>query len=138
MGSQVWVPGSTGAAPPSAADFLKAVHAQIQAFAVQCQCERAVVEVLLHDGRSLRLRSFSAEPGFGWVTLYPVSEDADDEADDADADAPVNETLMLPLQSIVRIVMRRPDDEEPQRFGFVPPEVEADEPPAQSGSNGSS
>ncbi|MGI9658785.1 MAG: hypothetical protein ACR2OD_07745, partial [Gaiellaceae bacterium] len=114
MSGQVWVPGSAGApAPPSATDFLKSIHAQIQAFAEHCQCERAVVEVLLHDGRRLRLRSMSAEPGFGWVTLQPVPEDADSDTDgEADPDAPVEESLMLPLQSIVRIVMRRPDGEE--------------------------
>ena len=123
MSGQVWVPGGGGAPPPSVEEFLKGIHGQIQAFAEQCQCERAVVEVLLHDGRRLRLRSFSSHPGFGWVTLYPVAEDGGDGTADEDTDAPVEEALMLPLQSIVRIVMRRPDDEEPQRFGFVPPET---------------
>lgn len=122
VSGQVWVPGGGAAAPPSVEDFLKGVHAQIQSFADQCQCERAVVEVLLHDGRRLRLRSFSSQPGFGWITLHPVAEDGGDGSDEEGTDAPVDEALMLPIQSIVRIVMRRPDEEEPQRFGFVPPE----------------
>ena len=128
MSGQVWVPGigGGGAPPPSVEEFLKSVHAQIQSFAVKCQCERAVVEVLLHDGRRLRLRSFSSEPGFGWITLHPVAEDGGDGSEEEDTDAPIDEALMLPLQSIVRIVMRRPDDEEPPRFGFVSPELAAD------------
>ena len=121
VSGQVWVPGGAGAAPPSVDDFLKGVHAQIQAFTEQCRCERAVVEVLLHDGRRLRLRSFSSQPGFGWITLHPVVEDGGDGSEEQESDAPVEEALMLPMQSIVRIVMRRPEDEEPQRFGFVPP-----------------
>lgn len=120
MSGQVWVPGGAVSPPPSVKDFLASVHAQIQAFAEQCDCERAIVEVLLHDGRRLRLRSISPEPGFGWVTLSPFPED-EEAADDDASESPLEESLMLPLQSIVRIVMRRPDDEEPQRFGFVPP-----------------
>ena len=128
MSSQVWVPGGAGGAPPpSVDDFLKGVHAQIQKFAEECKCERAVVEVLLHDGRRLRLRSFSSTPGFGWITLHPIAEDGGEGTESESTDAPVDEALMLPLQSIVRIVMRRPDEEEPQRFGFVPPETVADE-----------
>ena len=128
MSSQVWVPGGAAGAPPSVEDFLKGVHAQIQKFAEDCKCERAVVEVLLHDGRRLRLRSFSSQPGFGWITLHPIAEDGGEGTDAESSDDPVDEALMLPLQSIVRIVMRRPDDEEPQRFGFVPPEpVDSDE-----------
>ena len=125
MSSQVWIPGSgvSGDDPSSSVDdFLKRVHMQIQNFVEQCQCERAVVEVLLHDGRRLRLRSLSSEPGFGWVTLHPIPEDGGDGSDEEESDTPVDEALILPLQSILRIVMRRPDNEEPQRFGFVPPE----------------
>jgi hypothetical protein len=118
MSGQVWTPDGAAAPPPSVKEFLAGVHAQIQAFADQCDCERAIVEVMLHDGRRLRLRAISAEPGFGWVTLQPFPEDIDDDA----TDGPVEESLILPLQSIVRIVMRRPEDEEPQRFGFVPPD----------------
>jgi hypothetical protein len=120
MSSQVWVPGAAASPPPSVEDFLKRVHAQIQSFAEQCKCERAVVEVLLHDGRRLRLHSFSPEPGLGWVTLRPFPEEGDEPAE-PEEDPPVHETLMLPLQSIVRIVMTSPEEEEPHRFGFVLP-----------------
>ena len=77
MSGQVWTPGGVAAPPPSVKDFLSGVHAQIQAFAAQCDCERAIVEVMLHDGRRLRLRSISDKPGFGWVTLQPFPDDDD-------------------------------------------------------------
>ncbi len=121
MSSQLWVPGAGAPPPPSVEEFLKRVHVQIQAFAEQCDCERAVVEVLLHDGRRLRLHSFSPEPGLGWVTLRPFPEE-DEQPPDSIEEPPVHETLMLPLQSIVRIVIKRPEEEEPHRFGFVLPE----------------
>jgi hypothetical protein len=122
MSSQVWVPGAPAALPPpSVEDFLKRVHAQIQAFAQQCDCERAIVEVVLHDGRRLRLHSFSPEPGFGWVTLRPFPDD-DGDLPEGDEELAVEETLMTPLQSIVRISMKKPPEEESHRFGFVSPE----------------
>lgn len=122
MSSQVWVPGAPAApAPPSVEDFLKRVHAQIEAFAQQCDCERAIVEVVLHDGRRLRLHSFSPEPGFGWVTLRSFPED-DEDLPEGDEELAVEETLMAPLQSIVRISIKKPPEEEPLRFGFVPPD----------------
>ena len=127
MSNEVWVPGAPAApAPPSVEDFLKRVQAQIQEFARQCDCERAIVEVLLHDGRRLRLHSFSPEPGFGWVTLRPFPED-DEDLPEGDAELDVEETLMAPLQSIVRISIKKPPEEEPHRFGFVPPDID-DEP----------
>lgn len=125
MSGEVWIPGTAAAQPPSVEDFIKRVHAQIQVFAKECKCERAVVEVLLHDGRRLRLHSLSPEPGLGWVTLRPFPDD-DEKPLDAGEDTPVRETLMLPLQSIVRIVMRSPEEEEQHPFGFVTPEDEED------------
>jgi hypothetical protein len=55
------------------------------------------------------------------VTLRPFPED-DDDLPKGDEELAVEETLMAPLQSIVRISMKKPPEEEPHRFGFVSPE----------------
>lgn len=116
--SQLWIPGAPGAPPPSVEEFIQRVHAQIAKFTTECNCEQVEVDVLLHDGRRLRLHSISPEPGFGWVTLRPFPEQEEGEPDDDEH--VLHEELMVPLQSIIRIVTKHPQEE--PRFGFVAPE----------------
>ncbi len=123
--SQLWIPGGPGAPPSSVDEFIKRVHAQIQKFASECDCEQVEVDVLLHDGRRFRLHSLSPEPGFGWVTLRPFSDGGDAEDGESRADVEhLGERLMVPLQSIVRFALHHPEQE--RRFGFVAPETETE------------
>jgi hypothetical protein len=111
----LWVPGVAGGPPPSVDEFLARVHDQIQGFRDTCGCEQVTVEVLLHDGTSLQLASMAPEPGYGWVTLNPVPEDADG------PEGP--RVVLVPLGSVVRIVVEVA--ERPTRVGFSLPEAGA-------------
>ena len=63
---ELWVPGS---AEPSMDRFVDRVHAQIERYTSTHGADRSEVEVELAGGERLTLRSLSAEPGFGFVTL---------------------------------------------------------------------
>jgi hypothetical protein len=117
MSSSLWIPGVPPGPPPSVDEFLKRVHAQIQAFAQECACDEVEVAAQLFDGRTLRLQAILPEPGFGWVTLRPFPED-DEDGVITDDELPLD-VVMVPVGSIVRIHLRRPAPG--QRFGFSAP-----------------
>ena len=66
MSPDLWVPG---AAEPSLDDLVTRIHRQIEAYTTTHSAERSHVEIELADGERLTLRSLSAEPGFGFLTL---------------------------------------------------------------------
>jgi hypothetical protein len=86
--AEVWHPGSAGPVD----DLVNRIHLRIEAFAKE-HGKQALVEVRLRDGPSTVVRSISAEPGSGFVTLCPHSE---------------------------RITLRAADEREP--FGFSLPD----------------
>ena len=102
---ELWVPG---AAAPSLEDFVERLQKQIEAYAAAAG-GHAGVEVELHDGSVLKLLGIAPEPGYGFVTLLPHGEEGGDP-----------ERLIIPVGSIVRIRLSRP--EEHLRFGFAAPE----------------
>ena len=65
--------------------------------------EDASVEIELHDGARYLLESLAPEPGFGFVTLRPHPDPGDPPFE-----------VIVPLASITRITLRRPE----QRPGF--------------------
>jgi hypothetical protein len=71
-----------------------------------------VVEVELVDTVRFVLERIEPEPGFGMVTLYVQSEDAD---------AP--QALIVPLGSIRRIELRSAPEERLAHFGFSVPDT---------------
>jgi hypothetical protein len=99
LSPELWVPG---AAEPSLDDFVGRIHRQIEEYTASHSSERSHVEVELADGERLTLRSLSAEPGFGFLTLS-VDEGQ----------------LIVPVGSIRRITLGPADDD--QKPGFALP-----------------
>jgi hypothetical protein len=99
--SDLWIPGSSGPLD----DLVARVQLRIEAFTERTGAQ-AVVQVELRDGTTATLRSLSAEPGFGFVTLSPHAEDGGEEE------------WIVPVAAVSRIVLRRAEEREP--FGFSP------------------
>jgi hypothetical protein len=101
--TEVWHPGSAGPVD----DLVNRIHLQIEAFAAE-HGKQALVEVKLRDGPSTVVRSISAEPGSGFVTLCPHSDDGDEEE------------WIVHVAAVERITLRVAEEREP--FGFTLPE----------------
>ena len=99
--SELWVPGASG----SLDGLVARIQVQIEAFAERTGAQ-AVVEVELRDGSRAVLRSFDAEPGFGFLTLVPFRDDGADEE------------WIVPVGAVARMALRRAEEREP--FGFSP------------------
>jgi hypothetical protein len=104
LSPDLWVPG---AAEPSLDDLVDRIHRQIEHYTSTHAGERSHVEVELADGERLTLRSISAEPGFGFLTLAVHSGDGDPEE------------LIVPVGAIRRIALGPAD--ETRRPGFALP-----------------
>jgi hypothetical protein len=92
-----------------AEDFVGRLHREIERFAGEREIPKAVVEIELRDGSRFTLERLSPEPGYGFITLTPVSgEDLPDE-------------LIVPIGAIGRIELSMAADE-PGRFGFSVPQ----------------
>ena len=98
----IWVPG---APQPSLEDFIARLHKHIERFAREHGGGQVAVEVELRDGAVLSLASIHAEPGYGFVTLCPHSED--DRA----------EEVIVPVGAIARLTLGTLEQHEP--FGFT-------------------
>jgi hypothetical protein len=107
LSPDVWVPGS---AEPSLDGFVSRVLRRIEQYTATHSAERTHVEVELGDGERLTLRSLSAEPGYGFLTLAVHS---------AEGDA---EELIVPVGAIRRISLGPAD--EARHSGFALPSKE--------------
>jgi hypothetical protein len=113
LSPDLWVPG---AAEPSLDGFVDRVHRQIEHYTATHSAEQTHVEVELGDGERLTLRSLSAEPGYGFLTLSVHA---------ADGDA---EEHVVPIGAIRRIALGPAD--ESRRPGFALSEEIGPEPAA--------
>jgi hypothetical protein len=102
--SNVWLPGAAGPLD----DLVTRIHLRIEAFVAE-HGKQALVEVELRDGPTAALRSISAEPGSGFVTLRPHG------------DGGAEEEWIVPVAAIARITLRAGEEREP--FGFAAPDV---------------
>jgi hypothetical protein len=111
----LWVPGAAG---PSLEDFVGRLNKTIESFAVRRGWDQAVVEVQLHDGTHFTVHSIKPEPGYGFLTLCPYPEDAEQpwpkKGDDGECPP---EELIVPVGSIVRITLGEVEERH-ARFGF--------------------
>jgi hypothetical protein len=98
---ELWTPGMIGPLE----EFVGRIHRRIESFAREHGVE-AMVEVELADGSLHRLKSISAEPGFGFVTFRPHS------------DAERYE-LIVPLGAVRQITITEVEPE--RRIGFSLP-----------------
>jgi hypothetical protein len=85
-------------------ELVKRIHRRIEAFAEEHGIPEAAVTIELFDGSLHRLRSLSAEPGFGFISFCPHCIDG----------AP--EELIVPLGAVREIRVGLPEPE--QRLGF--------------------
>jgi hypothetical protein len=99
---EVWVPGSAGPLD----QFVDRLHRRIEDYGRRKELDEVAVEIELVDGAVFAVRSISAEPGFGFITMCPHPE-----ADGEDED------VILPIGSIRRITLGRPEPAR-ARFGF--------------------
>ena len=113
MSPDLWVPG---AAEPSLDGFVYRVHRQIERYTATHSADLTHVEVELGDGERLTLRSLSAEPGYGFLTLS------------VDAGKTLAEDQIVPVGAIRRIALGPAD--ESRRPGFALPKEVGPEPAA--------
>lgn len=106
--SELWIPGAAGPLD----QFVERLLRQIRQFAADAGVERAYVEVELADGARFAVESVSADPGFGFVTLFPHADD--------DREAPT--ALVVPIGAIRRVEIDRMDESKPA-FGFTLPQA---------------
>ena len=96
---ELWTPGAAGPLD----QFVERLHRRVEAFAQAHGLPEAAVEFELADGALLVVRSISAEPGFGFVTLTPHGEEP--------------EELVVPIGAIRQIRIAKPEPAR-SRFGF--------------------
>ena len=105
MSHGLWTPGSAGPLE----EFVDRLHRRIKGFAQRQGLDEASVEVELSDGALLSVRSISADPGFGFITLCPHTQEGEE-----------HEELIVPLGAIRQITLGAPEPAR-ARFGFSVP-----------------
>jgi hypothetical protein len=100
--STLWIPGAAGPLE----QFVERLQRRITDYAQRHGLEQIAVEVELVDGALFAVKDFSAEPGFGFMTLVPFDEP--------------EEELIVPVGSLRRITLGQAE-EKLARFGFTPP-----------------
>ena len=100
--SELWLPGVSGPLD----ELVSRIHLRIEAVAAE-DGKQPRVDVELRDGATVAVRSLSAEPGFGFVTLCPHTDDGADEE------------WIVPVGAVARITLRGAEEDEP--FGFSLP-----------------
>ena len=102
--SEVWNPGAAGPVD----DLVNRIHLRIEDFAAK-NGKQAVVEVQLRDGPSTVVRAIAAEPGSGFLTHCPHSDEVDG-----------GEEWIVPVAALERVTLRVAEEREP--FGFSLPD----------------
>lgn len=98
----VWIPGAAGPLD----QIVDRLHRRIADFASAHGLAEAAVEVELSDGALIPVKSISADPGFGFITLSPHGEEP--------------EELIVPM-GVIRYVRLGPPEPARARFGFTLP-----------------
>jgi hypothetical protein len=88
-------------------DLVGRILRRVEAFASEHELERAMVEVELADGALLRLATIRPDPGYGFLTLVPHTEDGE----------PLE--VVVPIGAIRQLTLSRAEAESP--FGFSLP-----------------
>ena len=101
----LWTPGYAGPLQ----DFVDRLHRRIEDYAQRQGLEQASVEIELADGALHSVKSISAEPGFGFITVCPHPEEGDEQ-----------EELIVPVGAIRQITLGAPEPAR-ARFGFSLP-----------------
>jgi hypothetical protein len=99
---ELWVPGAVGPLD----QFIERLHRRIESYRERKGLDEVAVEFELADGAVFTVRSVSADPGFGFITICPHSDKEEDDED-----------VILPMSAIRRITLGRPEPAR-ARFGF--------------------
>jgi cold shock CspA family protein len=99
---ELWVPGAVGPLD----QFIERLHRRIESYRERKGLDEVAVEFELADGAVFTVRSVSADPGFGFITICPHSDNEEDDED-----------VILPMSAIRRITLGRPEPAR-ARFGF--------------------
>jgi hypothetical protein len=83
-------------------ELVKRIHRRIEAFAEDQGIPEAEVSIELFDGSLHRLRTLSAEPGYGFISFRPLDDD--------------EQELIVPLGTVREIRVTVPGPE--QQLGF--------------------
>ena len=102
MSTHVWTPGTAGPLD----EFVGRLTRMIAAFAQEHALEQAEVCVELVDGSRHTIATTTAEPGFGFFSFTPHTEDGDQPR-----------KVIVPIGAVRSIEIAAPDPERP--FGFV-------------------
>jgi len=102
---ELWLPGAAG---PSLEDFVDRLNKSIERFAHEHAEGRAAVEVELADGALLQLVSILPEPGYGFLTLCPHTEEGEPP-----------EEVIVPVGAIRAFHVSRSEERPHFRFGFA-------------------
>jgi hypothetical protein len=103
--SDLWLPGVSGPLD----ELVSRIHLRIEAVAAE-EGKQPRVDVELREGATVAVRSLSAEPGFGFVTLCPHTDEGADEE------------WIVPVGAVACITIRAAEQSEP--FGFSLPTAE--------------
>ena len=85
-------------------DLVGKVLRRVESFASEHGLEQAMVEVELADGALLRLATIRPDPGYGFLTLVPHTDDGEPEE------------VIVPIGAIRQLTLRRAEAE--SAFGF--------------------
>ncbi|HEX6724081.1 MAG TPA: hypothetical protein VF073_02450 [Gaiella sp.] len=85
-------------------ELVQRILRRVDAFKAEHSLEEAEVSVELVDGSLHRLKTLSAEPGFGFVSFCPHCEDGEPEE------------LVVPLGAIRELRIAAPSHEQPLGF----------------------
>jgi hypothetical protein len=102
MSSQIWTPGMAGPLD----EFVARLARMVGAFAEEHELDLAEVRIELADGSRHVLAAATAEPGFGFFSFTPHSEDRDDPR-----------RVIVPIGAVKTIEISAPDPASP--FGFA-------------------
>jgi hypothetical protein len=116
MSTPIWTPGMAG--PLEA--FIERLHRRIEEFAERRGWERAWVEIEFVDSAVVGVHSISAEPGFGFITVCPYSDDDESLLGTGEEDGVLPAELIVPIGSIKRITLGQPEERR-AGFGFALP-----------------
>jgi hypothetical protein len=97
----IWMPGAAGPLDKLVARIVVRIQAFVEEHGTQAR-----VEVELRDGPATVLRSLSAEPGYGFLTLLPHGEDGGEEE------------WIVPVAAVARITLRQAEEREPVGFSL--------------------
>jgi hypothetical protein len=87
-------------------DLVARILRRVEAFATEHELAQAMVEVELPDGALLRLATIRPDPGYGFLTLVPHTDDGEPRE------------LIVPVGAVRQLTLSRAEAESPLGFSL--------------------